>query len=108
MRRSNQSTIDAAFRESAHVRYRDLPPLPHWLVVTRWLRELNRKLDGPDTVKLYVHQAGWPDARWWADGSKHDWPGSDHSEELPGDGRPFDAPAAARRLLSEARTAGFR
>lgn len=96
-----------------------LPPLPNWVAVARWLRELNANQDGPDTIWLYCDGAGYPGAqwtvgndRWLRDGqptiARDHWPSSSHSEEVPGDDAPFDAAAAARRLVSEARSAGFK
>jgi len=85
-----------------------LPPLPSLNELRDCLRELNLHQDGPDTVWLFCHGAGWPDASWCIGGWPHDWPHAEHAEEVPGDGKPFDAVAAARRLLSEARAAGHR
>ncbi len=107
-RRSNLATVNAAATEATASRYRNLPRLPTWQELTAALREANRCQDGPDTVWLYCHGAGWPDAAWSVGAHRHDWPAADHAEEVPGDGKPFDAAAAARRLLSEARLAGFR
>lgn len=112
MARTDRDVINEAFREAAHVRYRDLPALPHWRELTKTLHELNRNLeDGACTVTLYCEGAGWPDARWVVsnqNGGPEPWPGASHSEEVPGDGKPFRAVGAARRLLSEARSAGFK
>ncbi len=113
-RRSNLATVNAAATEATASRYRNLPRLPTWQVLAGWLRELNRNLqDGGCPVSLYCQGAGWPDAEWRANNGNEGlvsdrWPGADHWEEVPGDGKPFDAAAAARRLLSEARLAGFR
>jgi hypothetical protein len=102
-------TINAAAVDATAARYRSLPPLPTLQELAGWLRELNRNLeDGGCEVYLYCQGAGWPDAEWKADNGKLDWPGADHCELVPGEGRRFDPTAAARRLLSEARLAGFR
>lgn len=67
--------------------------------ITKQLRELNLHYDGPGSVCLNeqgsldnFHQPG---VRFHRIGC----------EELPGDGRPFDAVAAARRLLAAWRDA---
>jgi hypothetical protein len=108
MRRSNLRTINEAAKTATASRYKYLPALPSQLTLVGWLRELNANLDGPDTIRLYCESAGWVEATWSLGDPGKQWPSAPHSEELPGDGKPFDAPAAARRLLSEARQAGFR
>jgi hypothetical protein len=84
-----------------------LPPLPDLATLARLLRLSNRYCDGPATFALYCHMAGSPEVEWVI-GVPCDWPHADHVEGLPGDDKPFDAVAAARRLLAEARLAGFR
>jgi hypothetical protein len=108
MRRTNERIRDATAKQAVAARYKSLPLLPDLLTLREWLRDLNIHGDGPGTVWLYCYEAGWPDARWCLDSSPHDWPHAEHSEDMPGDGKPFDATAAARRLLAEARLAGFR
>jgi hypothetical protein len=104
-----RATINAATTAATVATYGKLPALPILQELAGWLRELNRTLqDGGCDVWLYCQGAGYPDAGWRADNGKHDWPGSDHCEVVPGEGKPFDATAAARRLLSEARCAGFK
>lgn len=112
-RASNAKTVAGATREAVTSRYKSLPPLPDLPTVTSWLRELGRNLeDGGADVRLYCEGASWADARWevgcnWT-GMQDDWPGPRHNEHVPEGGKRFDAVAAARRLLSEARQAGFR
>lgn len=106
-------TLNRIARDAAAARYKSLPPLPTQQELTRTLRELNANLeDGGCDVMLYCEGAGWPDQHWEAstqnDGPGERWPGSMHQESVPGEGKPFDAAAAARRLLSEARLAGFK
>ena len=86
-----------------------LPPLPDLPTLTSMLRRLNSVQDGPGSIMLALVHSGYPDAHWVM-GTLDDrgYPHVDHFEELPGDGKPFDAVAAARRLLAEARLAGFR
>lgn len=102
--------------EAAHARYRDLPPLPTERVLAGWIRAI-RFEDGGGDVGLYCHGAGWPDQRWevgcdLGSPGNEPWPGAPHIEYVPEYGtreyKRFDATAAARRLLSEARAAGFR
>ena len=69
---------------------------PKWRDLIAQLRGLNAAYDGPGTVALNVHGLPGP----WDDM----WDGYLYGrEELPGDDRPFDAPAAARRLLAALR-----
>lgn len=109
-----RATINAATTAATLATYRDLPALPFLQELAGWLRELNRNLqDGGCDVWLYCQGAGYPDAKWRADNgnlapARDRWPGPDHCEVVPGEGKPFDATAAARRLLSEARLAGFK
>ncbi len=121
MRTPTVDLVSRATTEAIATRYANLPPLPDLPQVTSWLRQLNESaehpLSGPIDVWLYCHSAGWPDATWtvgpgparYAD-TGDVWPGPDHSEHVPGDTRrrKFDAVAVARRLLSEARSAGFK
>ena len=69
---------------------REHPPTWHALISV--LRVMNAAYDGPGPVSLNVH--GLPAPSDDCDGPLYG------REELPGDGRPFDAPAAARRLLA--------
>lgn len=118
MRRTYRSTVDNATLEAV-ARYKHLPPLPDVTTLAVWLREVNQGFahidGGPGEVWLYCQGAGYPDATWTLGTGKgrhsdDPWPGPDHYELVPGDTRRhrFDAVAAARRLLSEARSAGFR
>lgn len=107
-------TLTRVMREAATSRYKTLPPLPTIQELTKSLRTVNDALeDGGCELWLYCQGAGWPDARWIVDsqpggGGDNGWPGSPHFEWVPGNGSSFDASAAARRLLAEARLAGFR
>lgn len=111
--RTNIGTINAALTASV-ARRQTIPALPDLRTLATGLRELNANYeDGGAEVWLYCQGAGWPDAHWVADHGNlapaaDRWPGSDHFEWLPGEGKPFDSTAAARRLLSEARLAGFK
>lgn len=113
MRRSVRQAIDSAALQAV-ARYKHLPPLPDVTTLAIWLREVNEAyahpIAGPSEVWLVCESAGYPDASWRLLSSRDDWPGPDHCELVPGDTRRhrFDAVAAARRLLSEARSAGFR
>ena len=84
-----------------------LPPrLPSLRALTRELKSLNQRwTDGPGAVVLHRDRGPWvvlecESARGW--GESVGW------EIAPGDGLPFDATAAARRLLAAARDAGYR
>lgn len=68
------------------------PKLPTVRALAAQLRDLNRHYDGPGPVQLERYERRWhltPLGR----------------EEIPGDNRPFDAVALARRLLADYRDA---
>jgi hypothetical protein len=73
---------------------------PTWRGLIAELRRVNEAYDGPGPVCLDVHGRVTP----WELVSRRtsELAGFEQygREELPGDGRPFDAPAAARRLLA--------
>jgi hypothetical protein len=107
-KRTTLGTVNQAAKAATLARYGTLPPLPSHRDLTTALRQLNVNLqDGGTSVQLYCEGAGWPDAEWTTGCEPSDWPGSKHSEDVPGEGKTFDASAAATRLLSEARQAGF-
>jgi hypothetical protein len=83
-----------------------LPPLPDLPTLTRWLRLANRYQDGPGPVLLCCIED--PNYQWIVAFESFGCDGAEHTEEIPGDDKPFDAVAAARRLLAEARLAGFK
>lgn len=66
------------------------------------LRSLNEALDGPWTVALCFDRERW-DAGWGLEDPDYDCEGTYGIESLPGDDMPFDAVAAARRLLAALR-----
>jgi hypothetical protein len=87
--------------------------LPSLKTITARLRELHEAwahpIAGPGTVCLAkVYDPDILGHRWEVAtvGDSGGWEFG--SEDIPGDGLPFDAVAAARRLLSEARSAGNR
>lgn len=88
----------------------DLPTLQ---ALTRELRDMNEAVDGPWTVALCFDADRWEHAAapppWKMPNhfgvESPDYPGAiGGREELPGDGRPFDAVAFARRILADCRT----
>ena len=112
MLNNDTKRITEAAIKATSDRYKRLPPLPDQNTLRGWLVELNQNLrDGACTVWLYCEGANWPDAHWVVSNQNDPpdpWPGSDHGELVPGDGKRFDATAAARRLLFHAQLAGFR
>lgn len=111
--RTRQGLIQASIVSACKSTYGKLPPLPSQWRLRGMLSQLNADLvDGGIPASLYCQDAGEPGQRWRADdqndGPGNRWPGPEHSEEIPGDGKPFDAMAASRRLLYEARQAGFK
>lgn len=82
--------------------------LPNEVDLTRWLREINKHYDGPGPVYLVCDHHQTTGQQWRLMLDPGSLPHPDYSEEIPGDGRPFRAVGVARRLLSEARLAGFR
>lgn len=77
--------------------------LPSVRALAKLLRDTNAVYDGPGPLYLSVYGArgegGWlldaePGAMAWAVAGP---------EHIPGDGAPFDATAAARRLISDLR-----
>lgn len=96
---------------AAALRAKEIPPLPHWRIVSGWFNQLNRSLEiGGGDFYLYCDGAGYPDAHWTLGCDPCDWPHADHSEHVPGDVKPgrFNPAGATRRLLAEARLAGFK
>jgi hypothetical protein len=104
-----QAIAHAAAIAATADRYKKLPGLPTERDLGKQLRQLNANLeDGGADVWLYCQGANWPDAAWVLGCDPCDWPRANRTEYVPGEGKPFDSAAAARRLLSEARVAGFR
>ena len=81
----------------------ELKPLPHCRALTGRLRWANAACDGPGTFYLAPVLGCWELVT-----DTIDLPHVPEGEPLPGDGKPFNAIGAARRLLSNARQAGFR
>lgn len=80
-------------------------PLLRW--VTREVRRCNDAFDGPAPVSLKIfHETfQWRVAVCDSSDDPNEAKGC---EPLPGDGRPIDAVAVARRLLAAWRDAGYR
>lgn len=65
------------------------------------VRDMNRDCDGPATVCLVIREKSWPPALALLPVDPGEvWAGPFGSEEIPGDNRPLDAMAVARRLLA--------
>lgn len=88
-------------------------PLPTLRSITRRLRELHEAWSHPIAggayVELRLHYDNWNFYQWQVNivGQPRccDWGPPCGREWIPGDGAPFDAVAAARRLLAAARDA---
>jgi hypothetical protein len=72
---------------------------PKWRDLIAELRRLNAVYDGPGPVSLDIHGLIVPGCANPA-GCDGEHAYQFGREEIPGDGRPFDAPGAARRLLA--------
>lgn len=73
--------------------------------LTAELRYLNEHFDGPAPVALTLDAEAFP-MRGWALLEPGTWGHQQYGcETVPGDDRPFDAVAAARRLLAALRDA---
>lgn len=97
-----------AARQATIARYTGLPPLPDLRSLTTWLRNVNSHCDGPGRFYLQCNTSLPTGEAWFIGLEPGALPHVDHPEELPGDGKRFDAVAAARRMLAEGRSSGFR
>lgn len=86
--------------ERSEARTMSKPKLPTLRQLTKELRELHEAWSHPDAGGEYVGMACLG-GTW-----RLCLPGTHGSECIPGDGQPFDAVAAARRLLAAVSDAG--
>jgi len=121
MPRANRAKVNQAMSNAVASRPK-LPPLPDVRELTSMLLDYSRALEPGESFETWLYCEGysWPDAHWvlgcdqgrWDLSSSNiyqdGWPHAAHHEMVPGGGVRFDAVAAARRLLAEARLAGFR
>ena len=95
--------------------YNELPSLPRWNILVAQLKLIHAGLgEGGADVWLYCQDARYPQARWvigypeLTDRKGECWPHPEHKEHVPAAAEPFDYTAAAKRLVSWARLAGFK
>jgi len=85
-----------------------LAPLPSLRALTRELRALHAAWAHPDAGGEYVTMVWRHGLEIWEMRCDDGWKYTAGREYIPGDGLPFDAVAAARRLLAAARDAEFK